>query len=84
MLYQTINLLIQVIKILIMIRIVISWVIPYSRNEFTHLVYTLTEPILRPFRVLFPIGNLRLDIAPLLAYFTLDIIRKLVFSILFF
>ncbi len=84
MLYQTINLLIQIIKVLILIRIIISWVIPYSRNEFTHLVYTLTEPILRPFRVLLPIGHLRLDIAPLLAYFTLDIIRKLVFSLLFF
>jgi YggT family protein len=83
-LYQTISLLIQIIKTLILIRIIISWVLPYSRNEFTHLVYMITEPLLKPFRVLLPIGNLRIDIAPLLAYFTLDIIRKLIFSLLFF
>ena len=45
-------------------------------------IYNLTEPILRPFRVLLPMGNFRLDIAPIVAYIFFGIVRKVVFMIL--
>ncbi len=81
--YRIINLIFEVINILILIRILLSWLAPYSRNEFTNLVYGLTEPILRPFRLLLPLGNLRMDLSPILAYFALKVIRYIIFYFLF-
>ncbi len=81
--YRIINLAINALQMLILIRIVLSWVAPYTRNEFTQLVYDLTEPILRPFRMLIPLGSTRLDLSPVLAYFVLNLIRRLAFSLLF-
>lgn len=81
--FRIVDLAIRALKMLIMIRIIISWVAPYSRNEFTHLVYEITEPILRPFRMLIPLGSMRMDLSPVLAYFVLGLIRNLVFNLLF-
>lgn len=77
-----VNLVFKVIKILIFIRIIMSWIIPYSRNEFIDLVHNLTEPILKPFRVLIPIGRTNIDFSPILALFALDFARKLIFNLL--
>lgn len=50
----------------ILIRIVLSWVAPGNYNPVTALLYTLSEPILRPFRRLIPsIGGL--DVSPIFA-----------------
>lgn len=76
------DLLITVINTLILIRVVLSWLSPGSSNGFTELVYNLTEPILKPFRVLLPMGNFRLDIAPIIAYIFFGIVRRVVFMIL--
>lgn len=76
------DLLITVINTLILIRVILSWLYPSSSNGFTDLVYNLTEPILKPFRVLLPMGNFRLDIAPIIAYIFFGIVRRVVFMIL--
>ena len=54
-----------------------------SRNGFTDLIYNTTEPILRPFRVLIPMGNMRMDISPIIAYFFFIILRRLIFMLIF-
>ncbi|MCJ8343559.1 MAG: YggT family protein [Cetobacterium sp.] len=80
--YGIINLIFQILNILIFIRIVLSWLAPMTRNEFTDVVYGITEPILRPFRVLIPIGAGRIDISPILAYLALKILRFVIFYLL--
>lgn len=80
--YGLINLVFEVLNILIFIRIALSWLAPNSRNEFTDIVYSITEPILRPFRMLIPIGHSRIDISPILAYFVLKLLRNLIFYLL--
>lgn len=69
----------RVVEVLILIRIVLSWIMP-SRNEFTELVYSVTEPILSPFRVMLPLGHARLDLAPIIVYFLIGIIKRVVIS----
>lgn len=80
--YKLVNLFFQILNILIFIRIAISWLAPYSRNEFTNLVYVLTEPILKPFRNLIPLGSIRIDISPILAYIALNILRNIILYLL--
>nr|WP_307775428.1 YggT family protein [uncultured Cetobacterium sp.] len=82
LIYKLINLAFEIVNILILIRILLSWLAPYSRNEFTNFVYGVTEPILRPFRTLIPMGNLRIDLSPVLAYFALRILRYIIFYLL--
>ena len=82
MFIRVFDLLITVISTLILIRVILSWISPSSSNGFTELVYNLTEPILKPFRVLLPMGSFRLDIAPIIAYIFFGIIRRVVFMIL--
>ena len=77
-----INYVIEILKVLILLNIIISWIAPFSRNEFVELVRHITEPILRPFRVLIPLGGARLDLSPLIAYYVLGLVKRLAFYLL--
>lgn len=72
---------IEVIRILIFIRIILSWLMPHNRNEFTNLVYDITEPMLKPFRVLLPLGQLRMDLSPIILLLLLGILRNFIYRI---
>ena len=52
---------------LIIIRALISWVNPDPYNPIVQFLYKATEPILAPFRRLFPIRTIGLDISPIFA-----------------
>lgn len=51
---QVIFAILSVIKWLVIIAAVISWVSPDPRNPIVQFLYRTTEPILRPFRRLLP------------------------------
>jgi YggT family protein len=69
-LVQFINLFVSVFNVLILARVVLSWVAPASENPLVVLVYDLTEPILGPIRKLVPTAGL--DLSPIIAYFLLQ------------
>ena len=83
MLFRIVDLIISVLNTLILIRVVLSWLAPMSHNGFTDLVYSVTEPILRPFRVLIPMKNLRIYISPIIAYIFFNIVRRLIFMLIY-
>lgn len=83
MLFRIVDLIISVLNTLILIRVVLSWLAPMSHNGFTDLVYSVTEPILRPFRVLISMKNLRIDISPIIAYIFFNIVRRLIFMLIY-
>lgn len=77
-----VNKLIEVFNILLLIRVVLSW-LPMGQNALTRAVYSVTEPILEPIRrTTYPLlGNIPLDISPIIAYFLMQLIRNIVFRI---
>lgn len=75
MIISILFLIIRVIEVLVLIRIILSWIAP-SKNEFTQLVYNLTEPLLAPFRINIPLGHVYMDIAPLVLYFVLWLVKN--------
>ena len=83
LLATAINYTVQILNIIIVIRVLLSWLAPYTHNDFTDVVYAVSEPILRPFRMIFPMGYSRIDISPILAYMALNLIRRLLFWIIF-
>lgn len=52
---------------LIIIRALISWVNPDPYNVIVKFLYKVTEPLLAPFRRLFPAYTIGLDISPIFA-----------------
>lgn len=52
---------------LIIIRALLSWVNPDPYNPIVQFLYKITEPMLAPFRRLFPISTIGLDISPIFA-----------------
>lgn len=74
-----INLLFGTIQILILIRIIFSWVnpSPYGQAyEAYRIVYQLTEPMLEPIRRLIPPINGMLDLSPMILLFAFSFIQR--------
>lgn len=67
--------------ILVMIRVILSWV-PMS-NNFTDLIYNITEPMLKPFKdVLDRYLNIPIDLSPLLFIITIEAIEKILIRLI--
>ena len=64
---QVIFAILSIIKWLVIIAAVISWVSPDPRNPIVQFLYRTTEPILRPFRRLLPPSRTGgIDLSPIL------------------
>jgi YggT family protein len=73
----------SVYTILILIRIVGSWFPKFSQSTFMRFIAYYTDPYLNLFRRLIPpIGGV-LDLSPMLAFFSLQIVETLVLKFLF-
>ena len=66
----------QIMNILIIIRVLLSWFNYNANNQYIQLLYRITEPILAPIRNLLSSFNMGIDISPLIAIFALSIIRN--------
>lgn len=70
-----IGLLATALTVLILARVVISWVMPTGGGELVAFVYSATEPILAPIRNLLPqMGGL--DLSPMIAILILQAIAQ--------
>ncbi len=76
---ELLNLLIYVYLIAILIQVVLSWVNPGAYNPASALLYTLTEPVLRPARrIIPPISGL--DLSPMVVMIVLVLLRMLLIT----
>lgn len=78
----------ELIYLLIFARVILSWMRLNSNNKFSTMIYSLTEPILEPFRRLldrFNIGGGMIDFSPIVAILIIQfIIHPLYNEIIFF
>ncbi len=85
--YRIIDAAFEIINIMIIIRVILSWLQPTISDarwrKAINLIYKFTEPILEPIRRILPTGSIGIDFSPLVAIFALSIIRNFIFSILF-
>ncbi len=65
--------------ILILVRVVFSWIEPYPKNQIHTFAIRLTEPLLRPVRNAIPAGGggMPLDFSPMIVSFLLLVIINL-------
>lgn len=79
---RAVDLFFELLFLLILARVLLSWVRPDPYNPIVRTIYSLTDPILDPFRQLLDrlipqSAGMRIDFSPIIAIFVLDIIRKI-------
>ncbi len=76
----------DIMGMLILLRVIVSWVRPSVRDpryvKMLRLLYDITEPILAPIRRYMPKG-LMIDFSPWLALILLNVLKSVIFTILF-
>ena len=80
-LIQFINLLYWILTLAILARVLLSWTRIDPYHPLARLLVQVTEPILAPIRRLLP-ATAGLDFAPLIVIVALDILRRLLISVL--
>lgn len=75
---------IRIYSILILISILGSWIDPMRVSPIFNAVRKVTDPFLNLFRIIIPIGNLRLDISPIIAFMVLNLITRIISEIAYF
>ena len=63
--------------ILILVNILGSWIDPYNQIIFFQWVRKVTEPYLRMFRIIIPIGNMNFDISAILGLMVIEMMKKM-------
>lgn len=71
-----------VIYFILVVRIIISWVGADPYNDITRLIYTVSDPILAPFRRL-PLQIGGMDFSPIVAFLVLSVLRGFLVGILY-
>lgn len=67
---------------IILFRAILSWVSAPYYNPVVKFVYEITEPVLRPFRIVLRTATVGIDFSPLIAFFILEILRNLIIKLL--
>jgi len=71
-----IRLICDLVTILILLRVIVSWIFPRSPNMLVVILYRLTEPILAPLRRIIPRVGM-FDFSPLVAIILIQVIYYL-------
>ena len=78
---ELVSLMLNVFIFAIIIQAILSWVNPGSYNPVSSLLYSLTDPVLRPIqRLIPPISGI--DLSPLFALIGLQVLKMLVLPLL--
>ena len=72
--FDFIRFLCEVLSIVIILRVVVSWFSPRPTNRLTIILHRVTEPLLAPLRRIIPRVGM-LDFTPLAAILLLQLIR---------
>ena len=67
----------NLLQMLIIIRVILSWIPHDPYNQIIQLLYQLTDIILKPLRDIFPLQSAGIDFTPIIAFFLLGFIKKI-------
>ena len=70
------------LQLLVLARVIMSWVPVNRYHPLARLIHDATEPMLRPFRALLRVGAGGIDFSPLILLLVLWIAERLVISLL--
>ena len=62
---------------LILLNILGSWIDPYNQISIFQWIRKVTDPYLKMFKIVIPIGNMNLDISAIIGLIVLDLVKSL-------
>jgi YggT family protein len=77
------NYILTIANWLIIIRALISWVNPDPYNVIVQFLYKVTEPMIAPFRKIFPAFSIGIDISPIFALLAIWFLKLFLVRTLF-
>ena len=80
LLFTIINNAFNLLQMLILIRVILSWITHDHYNQFILLLYQITEPILKPVREILPMQSMGMDFSPIVVFFLLGFVKKLLLA----
>eukprot|EP01047_Picozoa_sp_COSAG01_P000245 COSAG01_NODE_4_length_55812_cov_1344.168109_7_plen_87_part_00 len=80
--YRLIDFIFQALYLVLIIRVLLSWIPHNTYHPLISPIYRVTEPMLKPFQNIIPSWKIGIDLSPILAFFALGIIRRLVFTLI--
>ena len=75
---KTIDILMNIYIWMIIIRVAISWMGPYSRFPGAIYLFQLTDPFVSRIRRIFPLPRMAVDISPVIAILILELLRYII------
>ena len=82
LLFRLISTAFDIIQLLIIIRVILSWVPHNPYSQWIRLLNDATEPILRPVRDAIPITSMGVDFSPIVAFIFLGFLKKVLLSLI--
>ncbi len=64
-------------EIILLIRIVMSWIRPDPLHPFVKFIHDVTEPVLGPIRRMLPIQGFGFDFSPIIVFVILQLLEKM-------
>lgn len=82
--YQVVDAVLMLLGYAIVLQAIMSWIPQLSNSRFGHILYEITEPLLRPFQR-FQIGGagFGIDLSPIFAYFAIYLLRSMVLPLIY-
>ena len=77
-----VSLIFNILYFILVIRIILSWVGADPYNEIVNVIYSISDPILAPFRRL-PLQVGAIDFSPILAFIVLSVLRSFIVNVLY-
>ena len=75
---QIADLLLTIITLAIIIRAILSWVLPVGRDQWTRFLVDITEPVLAPIRaVMLRILPIPIDFSPIVAILLIQLLQNM-------
>ena len=68
----------DILQILLLIRVFVSWVPHEARSQFSIFILSVTEPILGPIRNNIPLNSGGIDFSPIAAFFIIGFLKKII------
>ncbi len=81
---MAVNMFFNFISAAILLEVILSWVMPGKKNAFTDMLHIFTDPFMIPGRKLQSMiaPNLMLDFSPIIALIIVDILQRIILTIL--
>lgn len=69
-------------SMILLIRVLLSWVDPDPFNPIVQFIYRITNPLLNTIRRYIPIRAVMIDFSPIIAFLLIEVLRRILISAL--